>query len=75
MSELKPKKDDQQVGEDVGNKVKTGDSPKPNGDKLQHAVNEASKKPFLQAIPHVRAALRRLWMGRNPLASTPRWWP
>ena len=75
MSEFKPKKDDQQAGEGVGNKVKTGDSPKPHGDKLQHAVDEASKKPFLQAIPHVRTALRRLCMGRNVLASTSRWWP
>ena len=45
MSEFKPKKDDQRAGAEVGNKVKTGDSPKPHGDKLQHAVDEASEPP------------------------------
>jgi|SoiMethySBSTD1v2_1073268.scaffolds.fasta_scaffold4663085_1 hypothetical protein len=43
MSEFKPKKDDYRAGEDVGDKGKTGDSPKRQGDKLRHAVDEASK--------------------------------
>ena len=43
MSEFKPKKDDARAGEDIAAKGKTGDSPKRHGDKLQHAVDEASK--------------------------------
>ena len=43
MSEFKPKKDDQRADEGSLNKGKTGDSPKAQGDKLQRAVDEASK--------------------------------
>ena len=53
MSEFKPKNDDQRAGEDIDSKDKTGDSPKRHGDKLQHAVDEASRRPFLEAIPHL----------------------
>ena len=55
MSEFKPKKDDHRAGETIGSKPKTGDSPKRHGDKLQHAVDEASKpaQPLLKAIPHL----------------------
>jgi hypothetical protein len=42
MSEFKPKQDDSRAGQDSAGKAKTGDSPKPHGDKLQHAVDEAS---------------------------------
>ena len=71
MSEFKPKKDDQRAGEDVESKFSAGDSPKPHGDKQQHALHEAATKPL---VSHLRAALQRLKL-RNPLASTPRWWP
>ena len=55
MSEFKPKKDDHRAGETSGSEHKTGDSPKRHGDKLQHAVDEASKpaQPLLKAIPHL----------------------
>jgi hypothetical protein len=43
MSEFKPKKDDNRASKDSGGKEKTGDSPKRQGDKLQHAVDEAAK--------------------------------
>ena len=43
MSEFKPKKDDQRADEGSLNKGKTGNSPKAQGDKLQRAVDEASK--------------------------------
>ena len=43
MSEFKPKRDDARASEDVAAKDKTGDSPKRQGDKLQHAVDEAAK--------------------------------
>jgi hypothetical protein len=42
MSEFKPKKDDNRAGQDAG-KRKNSDSPKPHGDKLQHAVDEAAE--------------------------------
>ena len=45
MSEIKPKKDDLHAGDAARNKGKTGDSPKPHGDKLQHAVDEAAEPP------------------------------
>ena len=39
MSEFKPKKDDSRAGDDAGSgKTKVGDSSKPHGDKLQHAL-------------------------------------
>ena len=44
MSEFKPKKDDQRADEGILNKRKTGDLPKAQGDKLQRAVDEASKQ-------------------------------
>jgi hypothetical protein len=44
MSELKPKKDDYRAGDNVASaKRRDGDSPKPHGDKLQHAVDEAAE--------------------------------
>jgi hypothetical protein len=46
MSEIKPQKDDSQAGQkapDGSRGAKSGDSPKPHGDKLQHAVDEASE--------------------------------
>jgi hypothetical protein len=43
MSEYEPKKDDQCAGDDLAKKGKTGDSPKAQGDKLRHALDEASK--------------------------------
>jgi len=43
MSEIKPKKDDYQAGGSQPAKQKDGDSPKPHGDKLQHAVDEAAQ--------------------------------
>ena len=43
MSEIKPKKDDSRAGDDTAAKGNTGDSPKRHGDKLQHAVDEATK--------------------------------
>jgi hypothetical protein len=44
MSEFKPKKDDSGAGnEDRPGRSKSGDSPKPHGDKLQHAVDEAAE--------------------------------
>lgn len=44
MSEIKPKKDDYRAeGELKPGKQKDGDSPKPHGDKLQHAVDEAAQ--------------------------------
>jgi len=49
MSEFKPKKDDYRAKDEVAAaKRRDGDSPKPHGDKLQHAVDEAAepmKKP------------------------------
>lgn len=43
MAEFKPKKDDQQAGDTPGAARRTtGDSPKPHGDKLQHALDEAA---------------------------------
>jgi hypothetical protein len=44
MSEFKPKKDDQRAG-DIAQAARraAGDSPKPHGDKLQHAVDEAAE--------------------------------
>jgi hypothetical protein len=45
MSEFKPKKDDNHAVEDAGHKNKTGDSPKPHGDKLKYAVDVASESP------------------------------
>ena len=55
MSEFKPKKDDHRAGETNRSQYETGDSPKRHGDKLQHAVDEASNpaRPFLTAIPHL----------------------
>jgi hypothetical protein len=54
MSEFKPKQDDHRAGE-ASSSHKTGDSPKRHGDKLQHAVDEASKpaQPLLKTIPHL----------------------
>ena len=44
MSEFKPKKDDYRAGDgNRSGKGKEGDSPKPHGDKLQHAVDEAAE--------------------------------
>jgi hypothetical protein len=44
MAEFKPKKDDQHAGDTTGAARRaTGDSPKPHGDKLQHAVDEAAE--------------------------------
>jgi hypothetical protein len=44
MSEFKPKKDDSRAGDDErSGGPKVGDSSKPHGDKLQHAVDEAAK--------------------------------
>ena len=40
MSEFKPNKDDNRARKE---KEKTGDSPKRQGDKLQHAVDEAAE--------------------------------
>ena len=40
VSEFKPEKDDNRASK---GKEKTGDSPKRQGDKLQHAVDEAAK--------------------------------
>jgi hypothetical protein len=40
VSEFKPKKDDNRASKE---KEKAGDSPKRQGDKLQHAVDEAAK--------------------------------
>jgi hypothetical protein len=48
MSEFKPKKDDQRAGEEV--ESKSGDSPKPHGDKLQHALHEAATKPLVSHL-------------------------
>lgn len=48
MSEFKPKKDDYRAKDEAAAKRRDGDSPKPHGDKLQHAVDEAAepvKKP------------------------------
>jgi hypothetical protein len=48
MSEFKPKKDNYRVSEVPSGKPRDADSPKPHGDKLQHAVDEAAepvKKP------------------------------
>ena len=42
MSELKPKKDDNRAGPEPRGR-KDGDSPKPHGDKLKHAVDEAAE--------------------------------
>jgi len=55
MSEFKPKKDDHRAGESSGSEHQTGDSPKRHGDKLQYAVDEASKpaRLLLKAIPHL----------------------
>jgi hypothetical protein len=44
MSEIKPKKDDSRAGDvDSASGSKVGDSPKPHGDKLQPAVDEAAE--------------------------------
>jgi hypothetical protein len=44
MSEFKPKQDDCRASDEVqGGKGKVGDSAKPHGDKLQHAVDEAAE--------------------------------
>jgi hypothetical protein len=44
MSEFKPKQDDRRASDEVqGGKGKVGDSAKPHGDKLQHAVDEAAE--------------------------------
>jgi hypothetical protein len=43
MSEFKPKKDDQRADKGIASKRKSGNSPKAQGDKLQRAVDEASK--------------------------------
>jgi hypothetical protein len=44
MSEFKPKKHDYRAGDgNPSRKGKEGDSPKPHGDKLQHAVDEAAE--------------------------------
>jgi len=53
MSEFKPKKDDQRAGEKVESKFSTADSPKLHGDKLQHAVQEATIKPLLSHLNRV----------------------
>jgi hypothetical protein len=71
MSEFKPKKDDQRAGEKVESKFSTADSPKLHGDKLQHAVQEATIKPLLS---HLKVAFQRA-ASRSKLASTIRWWP
>jgi hypothetical protein len=42
MSEFKPKQDDARAGDTSAKTGKVGDSPKPHGDKLQHAVDEAA---------------------------------
>lgn len=43
MSEVKPKKDDNRAGDSLASaKRREGDSSKPHGDKLQHAVDEAA---------------------------------
>jgi hypothetical protein len=54
MSEFKPKRDDHRTDEDIGKQDRDGDSPKPHGDKLQHAVDEAAKpaQPFSDAVQH-----------------------
>jgi len=44
MSEFKPKQDDNRASNDrKAGKSRVGDSPKPHGDKLQHAVDEAAE--------------------------------
>ena len=44
MSEFKPKRDDHRAAKgNPSKKAKEGDSPKPHGDKLQHAVDEAAE--------------------------------
>jgi hypothetical protein len=44
MSEFKPKKDDSRAADNErSGRSKNADSPKPHGDKLQHAVDEAAK--------------------------------
>jgi hypothetical protein len=46
MSEFKPKKDDSRAADnDRSGRGKNADSPKPHGDKLQHAVDEAAERP------------------------------
>ena len=48
MSEFKPKRDNHRAGDEAAAKRPDGDSPKPHGDKLQQAVDEAAapaKKP------------------------------
>ena len=45
MSEFKPKKDDSRAAENErSGRSKNADSPKPHGDKLQHAVDEAAER-------------------------------
>jgi len=45
MSEFKPKKDDSRAADkDRSERSKNADSPKPHGDKLQHAVDEAAER-------------------------------
>jgi hypothetical protein len=43
MSEFKPKKDDSRAGDGDRSGRKDADSPKPHGDKLKHAVDEAAE--------------------------------
>jgi hypothetical protein len=44
MSEFKPKKDDSRAGDgDRSGRSKDADSPKPHGDKLKHALDEAAQ--------------------------------
>jgi hypothetical protein len=44
MSEIKPEKDDIRAGDPRdASRNKGRDSPKPHGDKLQHAVDEAAE--------------------------------
>ena len=44
MSEIKPNKDDTLAGDDTIKVFKiSGDTAKPHGDKLQHAVDEAAE--------------------------------
>jgi hypothetical protein len=45
MAEYKPKHDDQLAGDAKANMPHPNKEPKPHGDKLQDAVDEAAKKP------------------------------
>ena len=44
MAEHKPKHDDQMVADAKSNMPHPSKDPRPHGDKLQHALDEASKK-------------------------------